>query len=437
MRKDSKNNAKPKLSTILRLLQLIYDLGIRLYGLALSIASLFHPKAKKWIAGRKNWQKKLEEQLQKAGEGKCIWFHCASLGEFEQGRNLIEEIKSRNPDIHILLSFFSPSGFEIRKDYTLADYVCYLPLDTPSNARIFLEAIHPALAFFVKYELWLNMLSELEKRSIPTILISARLDKKSPFLTSIFAPLYRKVFRSFRHIFTQDEQTQQLLLPFCMPEQLSLSADTRFDRVLANRKGFSAIPEIADFKGDDICLIAGSTWPQGENLLFEAFRHFAEQFPIKLILAPHEIKSDRITAWEEKFPNISLRFSQIDQLNPLHRILWIDNIGMLSRLYHYADIAYVGGAFGSGLHNILEAATFGCPLIIGPNHHKFPEAAELIQYGGCRSVSNVQECIAVLENLLKSPQHRAEIRRINTAYIDQRAGATQQIYDWCTKAGLL
>ena len=366
-----------------------------------------------------------------------MWFHCASLGEFEQGRNLIEELKAKNPDINILLSFFSPSGYEVRKDYSLADYVCYLPLDTPRNARDFLGILNPAWACFVKYELWLNILAELEIRDIPVILISARLDNKSPFLTSVFAPLYQRAFRSFRHIFTQDEQTQKLLTSFCTAEKISKSADTRFDRVQANRDSFLAIPEIEIFKQEAVCIIGGSTWPQGEKLLFEAFKRLSKKFPIKLILAPHEINTNRIVAWEEKFPETSIRYSNIASLKPHHRILWIDNIGMLSRLYFYADIVYIGGAFGSGLHNILEAATFGCPLVIGPNYHKFPEAGELIQYGGCQSVSNVQECIQVLENLLNSSQHREEIRRINTAYVNQRAGATKQIYDWCKEGDLL
>ena len=416
-------------------MQFLYQIAIYLYGLFMHLASLFHHKAAKWLAGRKNWQEKLTEL--NTSENRWIWVHCASLGEFEQGRNIIETIKEIEPDTKILITFFSPSGYEIRKNYPLADMVMYLPLDTKTNAKTFLSHLNPNLVIFIKYELWLNYLNEVAQKGIPHILVSARVRKESRFFTSLFSSLYRRAFQNFTHIFTQDELSEKLIKDFSGNQSISTVSDTRYDRVSSNRKTFTPIPEIEAFKGNSICLVCGSTWKVGEELIFDAFESLYEKYPIKLILAPHEINQDRIKKWESRFPDVSIRFSQIENLSSQHRILWIDNIGMLSRLYAYADLAYVGGGFGSGLHNILEAAVFGVPVIFGPRIKKFPEAEDLIKNGGGFSVNGQKEFTEKVKSLLDAPKLREEIFRKNTAFVDAHSGATQKIINWIDSAKIL
>jgi len=413
----------------------IYTFGIYLYGFVMNLAARFHPKARKWVKGRRNWQQQLAKAV---GTGQqWIWFHCASLGEFEQGRNLIEAIKSQYPHYRLLVSFFSPSGYEVRKNYAHADYVCYLPLDTPANARQFLDIVQPRWAAFIKYELWLNLLEELAARKIPHILVSARMQPGSPFLKSWLAPLYRRAFNNMKAIFTQDEATAQLLARIAPAPHIQAVSDTRYDRVMANKAEFKPIPEIAAFKGDRLCVLAGSSWYRGEQVLLAALTPLWEAHNICLIIAPHEIHHDRIHQWMELYPGISLKYSEIDQLHAGHRMLWIDNVGMLARLYHYADIAYVGGGWKNGLHNILEAAVFGCPVIIGPRYDKFPEAVELIAEGGAFSVDSIAAMQQCLLRLITQEELRHQIKRINEGFVAQRAGATARILQWCQQQQLL
>jgi len=412
----------------------LYSIGILLYHLMLRIASLFSPKANKWILGRKNWHANLVQNIQ---PGKWIWMHCASLGEFEQGRPVIEALLEEFPDHQLLLTFFSPSGYEIRKNYSQAAYVAYLPLDTPSNAQAFLDATTPQMALFVKYDLWVHFLKALFARNIPVVLISARMSPKTRFLRGPLARLYLPLFPKFRAIFTQDEATAKLLHRHAPSTHAYPSSDTRFDRVRQTRHQFRPIPQIAQFVGDRKCLVGGSTWPKGEQFLFSLYEHIASHHPFCMILAPHEIHTARIRNWCARYPDISLTFSEIDQLTPQHRILWIDNIGMLSRLYAYADIAYIGGAWDKGLHNTLEAVVFGKPVLFGPNYSRFPEAFELLEHKIGFSVDSPDAGIKVVENILSSPQLQDEIRRTCQEYIDQNAGATQQILNWIKQEKLL
>ncbi|MEO0473532.1 MAG: glycosyltransferase N-terminal domain-containing protein, partial [Bacteroidota bacterium] len=318
-----------------------------------------------------------------------------------------------------------------------ADYVFYLPLDTPANARRLIDILQPDWACFVKYDLWLNHLNALFAHTIPTILISARFDADSPFVKSLLAPLYRKTFASLTHIFTQDDQTKDILARFSPKSHSTQVSDTRYDRVSSNANDFVAIPEIDAFKGKRLCLMGGSTWPQGEKLLFAAWDQLKEQHDICLILAPHQIEPARMQQWIRQYPAESLLFSQIDQLTAQHRILWIDNIGMLSRLYGYADVTYVGGAWGSGLHNILEAAVFGCPVLFGPQHKKFPEAGEMILAGGAFSFSSLDALRETLAKLLNSAELRHSIGRMNKQFVAERSGATEKILRWCKDNALL
>lgn len=405
----------------------IYTLLIYLYGFFLQIAAHFHPKAHKWVRGRKNWREELEKGRT---PGRWIWFHCASLGEFEQGRNLIEALKRDHPGLKILLTFFSPSGYEVRKGYKQADLVAYLPLDTPRNAREFVHIVKPEMAFFIKYELWLHTLRTLAENRIPTFLVAARVRADSAFLTSFFAPLYRQAFRDYRAIFTQDEATMRLLQSFAGVEEVHTSGDTRYDRVAATRTGFQPIPGVEAFKGQRLCWVVGSSWPQEERMILPVFDRLCRDVDLCLIVAPHEIHPEAIAQWVGQNPGISLTFSQISSLEPQHRILWIDNIGLLSSLYHYADIAYVGGAWGSGLHNILEPTVFGCPVIFGPKYRGFQEAIDLIDAGGAFSVDSETALYQQMHKLLENPEHMAEIRRNNETFVQQREGATAFILEW-------
>ncbi|MEL7530636.1 MAG: glycosyltransferase N-terminal domain-containing protein [Bacteroidota bacterium] len=400
------------------------------------LAAPFHAKARKWIEGRRDWHSVLRQQLSNK-KGPWIWFHCASLGEFEQGRNLLETIKREHPDYQILLTFFSPSGYEIRKHYQHADLVCYLPLDTARNAERFLALFDLKLAFFIKYELWLNYLAALAQREIPTLLVSARFDSQSKFVRSPMQGLYQKAFQSLAHIFTQDQGTKETLQQIGITQNVSVSGDTRFDRVSSNVSEWQAIEAIGAFKQRRLCIVAGSSWPKGEALLLDFFDRFAERYDLCMILAPHEINQSRIDEHMRSRASISLKYSDIDQLESAHRLLWIDNIGMLSRLYAYADVAYVGGAWGTGLHNILEAAVFGCPVLFGPEHHKFPEAQALIDAGGGFEVANLDALQDCLVSLLDKDQLRLEVSRKNKSFVAEQAGATEQIIQWCRSKDLL
>lgn len=409
-------------------MNLLYNAGIYLYGVLIGLFAPFNRKARLWKAGRKDWQHTLRMKLT---EGKWIWFHCASLGEFEQGRNLIEAISRQGSDYKLLLSFFSPSGYEIRKNYNLADCVIYLPLDTPGNARAFLDLVRPCLVVFVKYELWINILSEAHRRSIPTILISARVGKDSRFLKGMPAGSYKEIFTGFKAIFTQDQDTVDVLRNFAPEAHIFLSGDTRYDRVAETKRTFLPLPEIERFKRNRLCLVAGSTWPADEKALFHAWEKWQARFPdFCMILAPHEIHKAHIQTYIDQFPGISCAYSQIDKIDEKTRLLWIDNIGMLSRLYHYADIAYVGGAWDKGLHNILEPTVFACPVIFGPKHAKYPEAEALIEAGGGFSIQSADSLMEIVENLLLKPELRAEIARRNKAFIGEREGATAKILAW-------
>jgi len=412
----------------------IYKISINLYHYLILLASLWKPKAKQWIEGRKKWKSNLP---QKNPTEKWLWFHCASLGEFEQGRPIIESIHTSFPQYKILLTFFSPSGYEIRKNYPLADHIMYLPLDTPANAKHFLEAFDFKLVVFVKYELWICFLEALFSNEIPVILISARMGENSPFFKSIFSPLYHRVFEKLDMIFTQDAITAQNISSFNPKARVQISSDTRYDRVLDHAKRFEAVPEILPFTTSEVILIAGSTWPRDEEVLFEAFQQLREEFPIKIIIAPHEINYQRINKWIKQFPEESLIFSHIQSVKKKHRILWIDNIGKLSRIYAYGHIAYVGGAWKQGLHNILEPSVFGLPVIFGPKYEKFPEAGELISMNCGFPVSSSQNLIDQLRKLMKDSELRERIKRKSMDYITQKSGATQQIITHCINQGYL
>ncbi|HEV7782652.1 MAG TPA: glycosyltransferase N-terminal domain-containing protein, partial [Chitinophagaceae bacterium] len=363
-----------------------YNIFLWLFRAGTHIASLFNPKAKKWIRGRKKIFEKLEEAIP-AGE-KIIWVHCASLGEFEQGRPVIEKLGVEYTGHKILLTFFSPSGYEIQKNYKGADWVFYLPLDGPRTAKRFLEIVHPSLVIFVKYEFWFYYLKKIKYRNIPLLLISALFRKDMSFF-KWYGKLQRKMLSRFDHLFVQNASSKELVEEIGLGAICSVSGDTRFDRVLEIASAAKPIPEIEKFIAGNKTIIAGSTWPEDEEVFQKAFFSLTD-LSLKLIIAPHEINEKHITDIKKLFPD-SVLFSELfiarndatTQDPRLTTVLIIDNIGILSRLYQYATICYVGGGMKkNGVHNVLEAAVWYKPVLFGSFYHKYTEAVGLAASGG-------------------------------------------------------
>jgi len=407
-------------------MRFIYNLSILFYSLAIRIASLFNEKAKLWLRGRQDIFEKLRSAITEQ-DGQLTWFHCASLGEFEQGRPLIELIRKKDPGAKILLTFFSPSGYGIRKNYAGADHVFYLPLDTTKNAKRFIDIVKPKAVFFVKYEFWFNYLNELKVRKVPVYLVSGIFREDHHFFKS-YGAWFRNQLNSFTHFYLQDRRSEELLNRIGF-KNTTVSGDTRFDRVFEISKSVKQIDLVKQFAGAKKMLIAGSSWPEDESLVQRLKSGSLKSDGWKIIVAPHEIDEKHIGAIEAGFKDkaICLRYSMADEQNvQAADVLIIDNIGMLSSLYQYGTISFIGGGFGKGIHNILEAATFGLPVIFGPNYEKFTEAKELIKLGGAFSVNNEEELkktIALLsdEQVLKTASH------ISKNYVESRVGASEKI----------
>lgn len=390
-----------------------------------TVTSFFSPKMKLFVNGRKDVFEKLQRQI--AISDKTIWVHCASLGEFEQGVPIMEEIKKTKPEYKIVVSFFSPSGYEVKKNSPIADVVAYLPMDTPSNAKRFIEAIHPSLAIFVKYEIWPNYLFELQKKKIPSILISALFRENQIFFKSYGGFMRRALFTFYKY-FVQDENSKQLLNSIGL-KNVTISGDTRFDRVSNQLTMNNTLPFARDFKGNSISIVCGSTWPEDETVLLDFINSASEE--VKFIIAPHKIESHKIEEFRKRINKKTVLHSEKDDVNlSEYNVLIIDCIGLLSKLYSYADIAYVGGAMGTtGLHNILEPATFAIPIVIGKNHGKFPEAETLKKSGGLFVVEDTEECTAILNKLVLDGSLREEAGKIAGIFIKQNIGATSIIME--------
>jgi len=403
----------------------IYNFSIRLFGAVVYLSSFFKEKAKQWINGRKNWRTNFKNQL-KPNE-KRIWIHCASLGEFEQGRNLIEALKKQYPPYKIVLTFYSPSGYELRKNYEYADYVFYLPLDTKSNAQQFVQLINPSLAIFVKYEFWYHYLNTLHQKSIPTIIISAAFRKEQPFF-KWYGNMFRKMLQTFTAIFVQDEASKTLLQTIGINKNVIVAGDTRYDRVLTIAANIKPLPLIESFINDNPVLIAGSTWQDDEKIVQQSFNALRNNW--KLIIAPHEIGKDRIYEVQRLFPDAML-YSDLNNSVADKRILIIDNIGMLSSLYAYGKIAFVGGGFQKGgIHNILEPAVFGSPVLFGPVYKKFVEANQLMDKQLCFPVSDAGECKAVLMKLATDELYYQSVHQSLVGFMKAQAGATDVVLDY-------
>lgn len=381
----------------------MYQLGFLLYVYLFRFVALFHKKARKMVVGQRNSWRILRDGIDKSKP--WLWFHAASLGEFEQGRPIMERIRSEHPEYGILLTFFSPSGYEVRKNYAGADLICYLPFDTLFNVRRFLNYVQPQTAFFIKYEFWPNYLTALKRRKIPTYLVSGIFRKEQLFFKN-YAPFYRRMLNSFTHLFVQNQASIDLLASIGRTYNVSLSGDTRFDRVLEIQAAAKDLP-IADLfaksaKGN--VLIAGSSWPKDEALFIP---YFNEHPNLKLIIAPHEIHEEHLLAIEAQLKRPFLRYTKTTPEEAAAcDCLIIDCFGLLSSIYRYGDIAYIGGGFGTGIHNTLEAAVYGIPVIFGPNFAKFHEAKELLACGGAFTIDSQAACIEQLEVLDTNTSNR-------------------------------
>ena len=404
-------------------MSLLYNLGILFYGFLIRVAALFNEKAKLFVAGRKNWKKKLGSAVDK--NASYIWVHCASLGEFEQGRPVLEEIKKQFPKYKIVLTFFSPSGYEIRKNYEGADIVAYLPMDTKNNAQEFIRLVSPQKVFFVKYEFWYNYITELKRQQIPLYIISAIFRENQQFFKSTpWGKWYRKMLHSFEHIFIQNETSAQLLKQADI-NHYTISGDTRFDRVAEIARGAKKFEIVEKFKGKNVTMIAGSTWKPDEELLAAFINNSSDA---KFIIAPHEVTPANINRIQELLKKPAICFSKADISDiDSYDVLIIDSIGILSSLYQYGNIAYIGGGFGVGIHNILEAATFKLPVLFGPNYLKFKEAVDLVNEKGAFPINNFPELQATLNRLINDKTSLQNASEICKNYIEKNVGSTKLI----------
>ncbi|MCP2027136.1 3-deoxy-D-manno-octulosonic-acid transferase [Flavobacterium sp. HSC-32F16] len=401
----------------------LYNSVVSAAGFFLKIIALFSPKIKLFVEGRKNIFSILEEKIK--SEDKTIWFHSASLGEYEQGLPVIEKIKEKYPAHKIIVTFFSPSGYEVRKNNTVADVTIYLPLDTKNNAKRFLKLVHPEFAFFIKYEFWLNYLKELEKSKTPTYLISGIFRDNQMFF-KWYGGFYRKALNAFTYFFVQNESSKQKIEAIGF-NNVIVSGDTRFDRVNAILERDNTLDYIDRFKNNQKTIVIGSSWPKDEALIAEYINQAPEN--IKFIIAPHNIKPDQISTLKSQITKSALLFSEKENKDLSHyNVFIIDTIGILTKIYSYGTIAYVGGGFGNpGIHNILEPATFGIPIVIGPNYSNFAEAVSLVSLKGCTPIHNISELKEIFDKLLNDENFLKEKSEISRLFIQDNKGATETI----------
>ena len=399
-----------------------YNLLVHLAGFLLKIVALFSPKIKLFVEGRKTVFATLFSKI--SATDKTIWFHAASLGEYEQGLPVMEKIKEKFPNHKIIVTFFSPSGYEVRKNNTIADVTVYLPLDTKSNAQQFLKLTHPEMAFFIKYEYWPNYLNELQKQNVKTYLISGIFREKQVFF-KWYGGFYRNALKSFHYFFVQNESSKKLLQSIGF-NHVKVSGDTRFDRVVAILERDNSLDFIEQFKNDTTTIVIGSSWPKDEELLIHYINHSQG---VKFIIAPHNIKAEQIQQLKQSITKKTVLFSEKENQNLAEfDVFIIDTIGILTKIYSYADIAYVGGGFGNpGVHNLLEPATFGVPIVIGPNYTHFAEATALVNLNGCLSITNQSELKQAFDVLLQNEDERLEKGHICATFVQMNKGATDLI----------
>lgn len=405
------------------MMHLLYNFGIRLYHFLVWIVSFRNPKAKKWLVGRRNLFTRISQQIL-PGEP-LLWFHASSVGEFEQARPVIEGVKRNFPGYKILLTFFSPSGYELRKDYPLADYVFYLPSDTPANAARFLDLVKPEKVFFVKYEFWFNYLTELKKRGIPTYIFSA-IFRPSQFFFKPWGKWFLKALKAYTHIFVQNQSSFDILKKFEF-DNVSISGDTRLDRVAQIALASAELPNLEEFCNGHQVIVAGSTWPEDEAI----FLNYVNNCPhkVKFVVAPHEVneKSLERIANQLKRPFLYYSANNLPEQLKAAEVLVVDGYGYLVSVYRYAKIAYIGGGFTSGIHSILEPAVYGMPVVFGPDYHKFHEATEMIKLGAAHPISNFDELKFLFDSYLTNPEKLANESQSASQYVESNRGATEQI----------
>ena len=400
---------------------LLYNFCVAVYARLIALASLWNPKAKLWTTGRKNVFERMARAI--SPSDRIVWIHVASLGEFEQGRPLMEQIRKQYPEFKILLTFFSPSGYEVRKDYKGADYIFYMPIDTPRNVRRFLDIAHPEIAVFVKYEFWLNYLSQLKARGTRTYVISSIFRRNSIFFRS-YGFLWRQALDAFDRIFVQNEESRELLHGIGF-DNVIVAGDTRFDRVAAIAEAVKRIDAIETFKGDAPLFIAGSTWRPDEEILMELI---ADNPRIKFVIAPHEMDEARINRIMTQTCGRAVRYTHCDaQSLARSQVLILDTVGILASVYRYASWAYIGGGFGVGIHNTLEAATFALPIAFGPNYAKFKEARDMVALGAATKVESAEELKRWFAPLRDDSVLRAKVSSTAKDYTVKNQGATSLI----------
>ena len=401
----------------------IYNIIVLLASQSLKIFAQFSPKLKLFVSGRKSVFSTLESEIQT--NDKTIWFHAASLGEYEQGLPVMEAVKQYYPNHKIVLTFFSPSGFEVRKNNSIADVTVYLPLDTLSNAKQFVQLVHPEKVFFIKYEYWPNYLNELKKQEIKTYLISGILREKQAFF-KWYGGFYRNALKTFDYFFVQNEGSKTLLKSIGFTN-VKVSGDTRFDRVVAILDRDNSLDFIEQFTNTTTTIVIGSSWPKDEELLVNYINNSSDS--VKFIIAPHNIKSDQLVQLKSSIHKKTILFSEKEHVDVSNfGVFIIDTVGILTKIYSYADIAYVGGGFGNpGIHNILEPATFGIPVVIGPNYDHFSEATALVNLGGCMSIQNQTQLNEAFDLLLQNEDERLEKGHICSTFVQMNKGATQTV----------
>lgn len=405
-------------------MNIIYNLFVHIYGFLISFVSQFNPKAKLWIEGRRNWESQMKSVV--SASDRVIWIHCSSLGEFEQGLPVMKKIKSNYPKHKLAISFFSPSGFEVRKEYKGADYIFYLPLDTKENAKKIIQILHPELLILVKYEYWYNLLNQLNKAKIPIVLISAVIKEKDLFFRS-WAGWFRRTIEKFDHFFVQDQDSKNLLNSIRI-ENVSVSGDTRFDRVKEISQSINSLEFVEEFKGNSNLIVAGSTWPTDEGILADYINlHLPSDW--KVIFAPHNIDEKQIKNLQSKLNSKTIRYSQIKGENlKNYQILIVDTIGLLTQIYAYSTISYVGGGFTkTGVHNTLEPAVFGIPLIFGKNYKKYIEAVHLVDTKAAVRFKDAFDFEQKMNLLIQDKDVREKRGKAAFEYVDKMPNSTALI----------
>lgn len=411
-------------------MQVIYNISIKAYGLALKLASGFNDKAKLWVKGRKDWEQKIASKISKTD--KVLWIHCSSLGEFEQGRPVIESLKEKYPHHKIAVSFFSPSGYEIRKNYPGADVIFYLPLDTKENAEKLIKVLHPDLLVLVKYEYWFNLITALHQKNIPTIVVSAIFRDSQNFFKKDGRNWFAQKLNLINHFFIQNQKSKVLLDSIGI-SQSTLAGDTRFDRVKQLVHQNNQLDFMDHFKGDLKLIVVGSSWPKDEELFLSLINQKLKD-DWKIVFAPHNLHDKEIESFIAKLNVNVAKFSDLDSTSSEDlkqaKVFILNTIGILSKVYAYADITYIGGGFGAGIHNTLEAVTYGNPVVFGPKYKKFQEAVDLMEVGGGFTITNQQEFDLIMDQLISDDNFRKKAGQVAGDFVQKSPNATAMIMEY-------